>query len=69
MSSAGWMLLICSLVGVWSLAGFCYYKLLFEDDGDAPAPAPRPAASVATANTKAEASEMAEALEEDKEAE
>jgi hypothetical protein len=28
MTSAGWIFLITSLVFVWSLAGWCFYKVL-----------------------------------------
>lgn len=32
MTATGWVFLILSITGVWSLAIFCYYKLLFEDE-------------------------------------
>lgn len=31
MTITGWIFLIISITGVWSLAGFCYWKLLSDD--------------------------------------
>ncbi len=28
MTIGGWLLLVCSLTFVWSLAGWCYWKIL-----------------------------------------
>jgi hypothetical protein len=30
MTTAGWIFLIVSLTFVWGLAGWCYWKLLFD---------------------------------------
>ena len=30
MTLAGWILLIASLTSVWSLAGWCYWKILSD---------------------------------------
>ena len=34
LNSLGWIFMICSLVGVWALAIFCYKKLLFDSPDD-----------------------------------
>jgi len=32
LNGLGWVFMICSIVGVWTLAIFCYKKLLFDDE-------------------------------------